>query len=131
MISNKAFWEKGDFSRIAESMRGGGETLAASFGITKGLKILDLGCGDGTTALPVAQRGADVLGIDISSNIVEAGNRRARELGLTIPLVVRLEGTNVDKGKAILRESGLNIIPADNLADAAAKVVRAVKAEAA
>src|SRR6185312_11439543 len=83
MISNKDFWEKGDFSRIADSMREGGETLVASFGITKGLKVLDLGCGDGTTALPMAQLGADVLGIDISSNIVEAGNRRAREHGLT------------------------------------------------
>lgn len=83
MISHKAFWEKGDFSRIAESMREGGEALAASFGITKGLKVLDLGCGDGTTALPAVQLGADVLGIDISSNIIEAANRRARELGLT------------------------------------------------
>ncbi len=55
----------------------------------------------------------------------------ARELGLTMPLVVRLEGTNVDKGKELLRKSGLNIIAADNLADAAEKVVRAVKAEAA
>jgi succinyl-CoA synthetase beta subunit len=48
-----------------------------------------------------------------------------------MPLVVRLEGTNVDKGKKLLRESGLNIIAADNLADAAGKVVNAVKAEAA
>jgi len=52
-----------------------------------------------------------------------------RELGLTIPLVVRLEGTNVDKGKKIMMESGLNIISADNLGDAAQKVVSAVKAK--
>jgi len=55
----------------------------------------------------------------------------ARELGLTMPLVVRLEGTNVDKGKKLMKESGLNIISADNLADAAQKVVSSVKAEAA
>ncbi len=55
----------------------------------------------------------------------------ARELGLTMPLIVRLEGTNVDKGKDLLKKSGLNIIAADNLADAAQKVVNAVKAEAA
>ena len=63
--------------------------------------------------------------------IAEGVITAARELGLTMPLVVRLEGTNVDKGKKILKESGLNIITADNLADAAAKVVSAVKAEAA
>ena len=55
----------------------------------------------------------------------------AKELGLTMPLVVRLEGTNVDKGKKLLKESGLHIIAADNLADAAQKVVNKVKAEAA
>jgi succinyl-CoA synthetase beta subunit len=63
--------------------------------------------------------------------IAEGVITAARELGLTMPLVVRLEGTNVDKGKKLLRESGLNIITADNLADAAGKVVSAVKAEAA
>ena len=51
---NKALWEKGDFTRIAESMRESGEALVAGLGITKGLKVLDLGCGDGTTALPAA-----------------------------------------------------------------------------
>jgi succinyl-CoA synthetase beta subunit len=50
-----------------------------------------------------------------------------REMGLSIPVVVRLEGTNVDQGKAILRESGLKITPADGLADAAQKVVEAVR----
>ena len=63
--------------------------------------------------------------------IAEGVITAARELGLTMPLVVRLEGTNVDKGKKLLKESGLNIIAADNLADAAQKVVGAVKAEAA
>src|SRR5213596_2079278 len=79
---NKALWEKGDFTRIAESMRESGEALVASLGITPGLKVLDLGCGDGTTALPAARLGADVLGVDIASNLVEAGNARAQSLGL-------------------------------------------------
>jgi ubiquinone/menaquinone biosynthesis C-methylase UbiE len=82
MNPNKALWEKGDFTRIAESMRDSGDALVERLGITKGLKVLDLGCGDGTTALPQARRGAEVLGVDVASNLVEAGNRRARELGL-------------------------------------------------
>ena len=83
MNPNKALWEKGDFTRIAESMRESGEALVKRLGITKGLKVLDLGCGDGTTALPAAKLGADVLGVDIARNLVEAGNKRAKEQGLT------------------------------------------------
>jgi SAM-dependent methyltransferase len=83
MNPNKALWEKGDFTRIAESMRESGETLVSTLGITNGLKVLDLGCGDGTTALPAAKIGADVLGVDIARNLVEAGSRRAKEQGLT------------------------------------------------
>jgi ubiquinone/menaquinone biosynthesis C-methylase UbiE len=83
MNPNKALWEKGDFTRIAESMRESGEALVKGLGITKGLKVLDLGCGDGTTALPEARLGAEVLGIDIARNLVEAGNKRAQEQGLT------------------------------------------------
>jgi SAM-dependent methyltransferase len=83
MNPNKALWEKGDFTRIAESMRESGEALVNGLGITKGLKVLDLGCGDGTTALPEARLGADVLGVDIAKNLVEAGNKRAKEEGLT------------------------------------------------
>src|SRR5213594_1584105 len=79
---NKALWEKGDFTRIAETMRESGEALVQRLGITKGLKVLDLGCGDGTTALPEAKLGADVLGVDIARNLVEVGNRRAAEQGL-------------------------------------------------
>jgi SAM-dependent methyltransferase len=80
---NRALWEKGDFTRIARTMRKSGEAVTNSFGIAKGLKILDLGCGDGTTALPAAALGADVLGVDIARNLVAAGNRRAREQGLS------------------------------------------------
>ncbi len=83
MNPNKALWEKGDFTRIAASMRESGEALVAGLGITRGLKVLDLGCGDGTTALPEARLGADVLGVDIASNLVAAGNRRAQSEGLT------------------------------------------------
>ena len=82
MNPNKALWEKGDFTRIAASMRESGEALVASLGVTPGMDVLDLGCGDGTTAVPAAQLGANVLGVDIASNLVEAGNERARELGL-------------------------------------------------
>lgn len=83
MNPNKALWEKGDFTRIAASMRESGEALVKGLGITKGLKVLDLGCGDGTTAIPEARLGADVLGVDIAKNLVEAGNKRAKEQGLT------------------------------------------------
>src|SRR5690349_13550060 len=83
MNANKALWEKGDFTRIAETMRESGEDLVEKLGVTKGLKVLDLGSGDGTTAVPEAQLGADVLGVDIASNLVAAGNERAEALGLS------------------------------------------------
>jgi SAM-dependent methyltransferase len=82
MNPNKALWEKGDFTRVAQSMRKSGEALVKGLGPVKDLKVLDLGCGDGTTALPEARLGADVLGVDIASNLVAAGNRRAKEAGL-------------------------------------------------
>ncbi len=82
MNPNKALWEKGDFTRIAESMRESGDSLVQRIGITKGLNVLDLGCGDGTTALPAARLGADVLGVDIARNLVDAGNKRAKAEGL-------------------------------------------------
>src|SRR5450432_3953885 len=83
MNPNKALWEKGDFTRIAETMRESGEALVQRLGITKGLKVLDLGCGDGTIALHAAKLGTEVLGVDIARNLVEAGNKRAAEQGLT------------------------------------------------
>src|SRR5256714_1835715 len=79
---NKALWEKGDFAHVGKSMRDGGETLVRALGIAPGMRLLDVGCGDGTTAVPAAQLGADVLGVDIASNLVAAGNARAREFGL-------------------------------------------------
>ncbi|HJT80168.1 MAG TPA: methyltransferase domain-containing protein [Chthoniobacterales bacterium] len=80
---NKALWENGDFTRIASTMRESGEALVQKLGVKPGMKVLDLGCGDGTTALPEAKLGADVVGVDIARNLVEAGNKRASEAGLT------------------------------------------------
>ena len=79
---NRALWEKGDFTRIARTMRQSGADLVAELGIEPGMQVLDLGCGDGTTAVPMARRGADVLGVDIAANLVAAGNARARNSGL-------------------------------------------------
>ncbi len=83
MNPNKALWEKGDFTRIAASMRESGEDVVRHAGIARGMSVLDLGCGDGTTAIPAAKLGANVLGVDIASNLVAAGNRRAAQAGVT------------------------------------------------
>jgi SAM-dependent methyltransferase len=83
MNPNKALWEKGDFTRLAATMRESGDELVESLGVTEGMEVLDLGCGDGTTAIPEARRGANVIGVDIAANLVAAGNARAREAGLT------------------------------------------------
>jgi ubiquinone/menaquinone biosynthesis C-methylase UbiE len=82
MNPNKALWEKGDFTEIAALMRESGEAVVKSLGITPPLRVLDLGCGDGTTAVPLARLGAEVIGIDIAKNLVEAGNKRAAAAGL-------------------------------------------------
>jgi ubiquinone/menaquinone biosynthesis C-methylase UbiE len=82
MNPNKDLWEKGDFTRIADTMRESGEEVIASLGVGPGLAMLDLGCGDGTTALPAARAGAAVLGVDIASNLVAAGRARAAAAGL-------------------------------------------------
>lgn len=83
MNANKALWEKGDFTRIASFMRESGDELVEGLGVGPGMDVLDLGCGDGTTALPAAQRGANVLGVDIAENLVAAGNARAAAAGLS------------------------------------------------
>ena len=80
---NKALWEKGDFTRIAATMRESGEKLVKQFNIEKGMKVLDVGCGDGTTAIPMAKLGAQVRGVDIARNLVKAGNERVSKEGLT------------------------------------------------
>ena len=83
MNPNKALWEKGDFTEIAALMRQSGEAVVKSLGITPPIRVLDLGCGDGTTAVPLALLGAEVVGIDIATNLVDAGNKRAAEARLT------------------------------------------------
>jgi len=80
--ANRELWEKGDFTRIAASMRGSGEALVDGLGVGEGMDVLDLGCGDGTTALPAAERGANVLGVDVAANLVAAGQARADAAGL-------------------------------------------------
>src|SRR6202795_1904689 len=94
---NKALWEKGDFTRIAETMRESGEALVQRLGITKELKVLDFGCGDGTTALPAAKLGANVVGVDIARNLVEAGNKRAAEQGLTNCTLQEGDASNLEQ----------------------------------
>src|SRR6202795_400352 len=96
MNPNQALWEKGDFTRIAETMRESGEALVRDLGIGSGIKVLDLGCGDGTTALPAARLGADVLGVDIARNLVEAGNNRAKAEGLTNCTFQEGDASNLD-----------------------------------
>jgi ubiquinone/menaquinone biosynthesis C-methylase UbiE len=92
---NKALWEKGDFTRIAETMRQSGEDLVAKLGITQGMNVLDLGCGDGTTAIPEAKLGANVTGVDIARNLVAAGNRRVKELGVANCIFKEGDATNL------------------------------------
>jgi len=82
MNPNKALWEKGDFTKISAFMRQSGEAVVRSLGMTTPLRVLDLGCGDGTTAVPLALLGAEVVGIDIAKNLVDAGNKRAAKAGL-------------------------------------------------
>ena len=106
MNPNKALWEKGDFTRIAESMRQSGEALVQSIRVAKGLKVLDLGCGDGTTAIPAAKLGAEVLGVDIASNLVEAGNKRVKELGLVNCRFQEGDATNLHQVHECLRSGG-------------------------
>ena len=79
---NKLLWEKGDFTRIAETMRQSGVDFVDTLGVRPEMTVLDLGCGDGTTAIPAAEFCADVLGIDIADNLVAAGNARAKMFGL-------------------------------------------------
>ena len=96
MNPNQALWEKGDFTRIAATMREAGEALVNRIGVSKGMKVLDLGGGDGTTALPEAKRGAEVLVVDIARNLVEAGNKRAEEAGLTNIKFQEGDATNLE-----------------------------------
>lgn len=96
MNPNKDLWEKGDFTQLASTMRSSGEELVTSIGIKKGMKVLDLGCGDGTTAIPIARLGAEVKGVDIARNLVEAGNKRAEKEGLNNITFVEGDACDLD-----------------------------------
>lgn len=96
---NKALWEKGDFTRIASTMRESGDALVRKFNITKGLKVLDVGCGDGTTAIPMARLGADVTGLDIARNLVAAGNERVKKEGIRNCTFQEGDATNLSELK--------------------------------
>ena len=130
MNANKALWEKGDFTRIANTMRQSGEEFVAGLGITPGMDVLDLGSGDGTTALPAAQLGANVLGIDIAANLVAAGNGRAAAAGLAN---VRFQEGDASKLKGIADDSFDLVVSifgamfAPRPFDTAAEMVRVVR----
>lgn len=96
MNPNKALWEKGDFTHVAACMRESGEAFAASLNIKPGMIVLDLGCGDGTTAIPQAKLGADVTGVDIAENLVLAGAQRAKQLGLSNCRFQQGDASNLD-----------------------------------
>jgi ubiquinone/menaquinone biosynthesis C-methylase UbiE len=127
---NKALWEKGDFTRIAESMRDSGVALVQRIGIRKGMKVLDLGCGDGTTAVPAAKLGADVLGVDIVPKLVQAGNLRAQEMGLTNLRFQEGDATNLQELKSrsfdlVMSFFGATYAPRPN--DVAKEMVRVTR----
>jgi SAM-dependent methyltransferase len=127
---NRELWEKGDFTRIADTMRDSGEALVAGLGIDPGMHVLDLGCGDGTTALPAARRGAYVLGVDIASNLVAAGNIRAAQAGLSKARFRQGDATNlagVDDGSFDLVVSIFGAMFAPDPYAAAREMVRVTR----
>jgi SAM-dependent methyltransferase len=131
MNTNKALWEKGDFSRIAASMRTSGERFVDQIGVTAGVHVLDLGSGDGTTAVPAAKLGADVLGVDIASNLVAAGNRRAEALGLSNCRFQEGDAsdlTGIDDGAFDLTVSVFGAMFAPKPFDVAREMVRVTRA---
>lgn len=127
---NKALWEKGDFTRIADTMRQSGEELVSTLGITPSMNVLDLGCGDGTTALPAAKIGATVTGVDIAANLVAAGNRRASAAGLTNLHFREGDASNlagIDSDKYDLVVSVFGAMFAPRPFDVASEMVRVTK----
>src|SRR3546814_19934606 len=73
---NRAMWEKGDFTRLAATMRDSGNALIATLDVATGMDVIDLGCGLGTTPLPSARRGARVLGAATHPTLARAGQDR-------------------------------------------------------
>ncbi len=128
---NKALWEKGDFTAVAATMRRSGEALVRSLDVEPKARVLDLGCGDGTTAVPLAETGADVTGIDIARNLVAAGNARAKQLGLGDRLTFRegdaCELAGVDDASFDLTLSVFGAMFAPKPFDVAKEMVRVTK----
>ncbi|MBS2021651.1 MAG: class I SAM-dependent methyltransferase [Deltaproteobacteria bacterium] len=127
---NQALWEKGDFTRIAASMRESGAALVKAIGAGPGQRILDLGCGDGTTAIPSAKLGADVLGVDIARNLVDAGNARAAAEGLSNVRFREGDATNLrglEDGRFDLVVSIFGAMFAPRPFDVAKEVVRVTR----
>jgi ubiquinone/menaquinone biosynthesis C-methylase UbiE len=130
MNPNQALWEKGDFTRIAATMRESGEALVDRIGVKRGMKVLDLGGGDGTTALPEAKLGAEVLVVDIARNLVEAGNKRAKDSGLTNIVFQEGDATNLQALPEKLFDLVVSIFGAmfaPKPADVAKEMVRVTK----
>jgi SAM-dependent methyltransferase len=127
---NKALWEKGDFTRIAATMRTSGESLVKRIGVGPGLDVLDLGCGDGTTAIPSALAGANVRGVDIASNLVAAGTARAAQHGLSNCTFEEGDASNllgVDDESFDLLVSLVGALVAPRPFDTAREMVRVVR----
>jgi SAM-dependent methyltransferase len=130
MNPNKTLWEKGDFTAIAAFMRESGETVVESIGVRPPLRALDLGCGDGTTAVPLARLGAEVTGVDIASNLVKAGNKRAAEQGLWLLRFQEGDACNlkgIDDDAFDLTLSVFGAMFASNPLDVAKEMVRVTK----
>jgi SAM-dependent methyltransferase len=127
---NKALWEKGDFTRIAATMRLSGEEFVSTLGVRPGMQVLDLGCGDGTTAVPAARRGADVLGVDIAANLVAAGNARAKQDGFDNLKFVEGDASNlagIEDNRFDLLVTVFGAMFAPRPMDVAAEMVRVTK----
>jgi SAM-dependent methyltransferase len=129
---NKALWEKGDFTRIAASMRTSGASLVQRIGVGSGSSVLDLGCGDGTTAIPAAAAGATVRGVDIASNLVAAGRARAAQLGVANCTFEEGDASNLEQvadASADLVLSVFGAMFAPRPFDTAREMVRVVRPE--
>jgi len=80
----KTTWEAGDFAQIAKGIEKTAEAFVERLNIQPGIKVLDVACGSGNLAIIAAQKGADITGIDIADNLIEAAKQRAADAGLNI-----------------------------------------------
>jgi SAM-dependent methyltransferase len=80
----KAAWEDGDYAHFAKEMEAGADEFLSRLSVPAGTKVLDIGCGTGQTAIPLAKRGAQVTGVDIASNLILSARSRAAEAGVDV-----------------------------------------------